>query len=588
MQFKKSIVESEHGFKQHRLKDQLQGIYMQKLVWFISIFMFILLTGCGQATEVPTQTPLPSSTPSQTRTVMATFTPTVPPTPTRTRKPTNTPTPTITPTPTQTPTPPLIWSDALTPVAILENFYGAWSPVENKLAGVAYTIDFQTGAIALASAPNFDLQPVEIGGGNMAGGYASWRPDGQWILFPGPREAWMDAGVGEVAELWAMDSNGNNPYSLIPDRSFWNFRFSGWMDIQTLLIGEYSGGGNWIYYLFDFPSGEEINQTWIHAGGTFKGTNKYIPGVTTLVENSALFVITRNQQPQSQSIHENEYVRYFPSSQVNLTSDSHYFFFKDWLPGTYKMLVSWFAPDESGTELLSAHLLLWNVENDTVISVAPGGVDGKYSPDGKYLAYVTLGQSSKEESSALPTLSSLPVGATPHLQLLDTGTGQVIFTLPVISTKNTLDYNFPVYETNMAFSPDNHYMAFLTPARVEVDKKGLPTGEEMADENQVYLNIFDLQSKQLVQSIPSKEHGHWYGEEWLQWSPTGTKILFIAPSDNWQIFDIRQEHTIPITISGGNLAQSPVWSFDGQYLTFHVRQDPYEPASTWTYLFQFP
>ncbi len=556
---------------------------MKHITQITFVFLLIALAGCSQATPAPTLLPVP--TVSKTPTATSTLTPTLTQTPTATQKPTRT----STPTPTKTATPPLSWSDALTLVAVLENFYGTWSPIENKLAGVFYDAS-QIGSIALASAPDFDVQMVDIGGGNMAGGYASWRPDGQWILFPGPREAWMDAGVGEMSDLWSMDSNGQNPKRMLADRSFRWLGFSGWMDLQTLLLSEYSGGGHTVHYLVDFPSGNVINETWIHAGETFKATNRYIPGVITLVENSALFVITRDHQPQTQDFLGNEYVRYFPSNQVNLTSNSQYFFFQDWMPDTYKMLVAWFAPDSSGYKILSSQLLLWNVETDEVTSLASGGVDGRFSPNGKYLAYVTLdpNELSKTSPGNLPSLEPIPENAMPYLQLVDVNNQKMIFGLPVISQKNTLDYNFPVYETDMAFSPNNRYLTFLTPGTLQLDEKGFPLEVTLGNENIAFINIFDLQEQKIIGSFPGSERVFRYSSTNFKWSPTSAHLLYLDRTNNWQVFALLQNTSISITQSGGFLASAPTWSFDGQYLTFRVRQDPYEPASTWTYLFQFP
>ncbi len=558
----------------HRKRHNRIGAFMKTIVWVSFVLLFSGLAGCTQATPSPALSL--TLTPSRTLTATATLTPTLTEPPTATRKPTNTPIPSYTPKPTHTPLPPLVWNESLTPIVVLENFYGVWSSTANKLAGVFHSHP-QTASMALANAPDFDLQIADIGGGNVAGGYASWSPDGLWVLFSGPNQRAQQNPISEYSEFWIMDRNGENAHSVYPENVFRWLNIVGWLDHQTVMVSDYSGGGNRFYYLLDFPSGKKINITGVYSGSPFTPSNKFVPVVSSWPWGGELFVIAPIPQPEPHDTANQENTHKFPGNKVVSSVDNQAFFFKDWAPETNQMLVSWFTYNSIEYNVLEAQLLLWNVDTDSVHALIHGGVDGFYSPNGKYLALVTLGQASAYTNSlsSPPSLETVPDDAKPYLQLLDINSGQTLLSLPVISEKNTIDYLFPVYETEMVFSPNSRYLAFLTYGHVQLSDNGLPIRVEPTDQSSTYLNILDLETMQLVRSF-SVLGTEQPGNQKPLWSPTSNKILYIDESDNWLVFDLAQKVSIHITQSGGSFAENPSWSYDGQYLLFYTRESYFD------------
>lgn len=136
--------------------------------------------------------------------------------------------------------------------------------------------------------------------------------------------------------------------------------------------------------------------------------------------------------------------------------------------------------------------------------------------------------------------------------------------------------------TTAEFSPDGRYLAFVTIGQVTIDTSGWPVSVDMSDPNAVHLNILDLKTKQLLQSLP-------YGNPHMKakWSPTSQYLIYIDSEENWNLVDLAQNTVLPIIHSGWEQPywtsdlylcdpyDSPSWSFEGHYLSFVVRRPTY-------------
>jgi hypothetical protein len=71
--------------------------------------------------------------------------------------------------------------------------------------------------------------------------------------------------------------------------------------------------------------------------------------------------------------------------------------------------------------------------------------------------------------------------------------------------------------------------------------------------------------------------------------PVETTVAPIYRDDqgNWQLFNIDTLDSIPITLCVAGLTLYPVWSFDGQYLSFSPRNEHYELIDG-TIIFKIP
>jgi len=126
-----------------------------------------------------------------------------------------------------------------------------------------------------------------------------------------------------------------------------------------------------------------------------------------------------------------------------------------------------------------------------------------------------------------------------------------------------MDFNFPIYETGLSFSPDSRYLAFLTPGEVRVDKTGWPTSVITTTEH-VFINLLDLHDQRLLWSALSTQWSD------LSWSPTSSYLAYQNPSMDWQLLDIDNKTVFPITTAGGINIYRLEWSFDGRYLSILV------------------
>ena len=225
-----------------------------------------------------------------------------------------------------------------------------------------------------------------------------------------------------------------------------------------------------------------------------------------------------------------------------------------------------------------SHLLLWGVDTDTLQLLVPNGVGGSFFSDGETLAAITLGQAQLDEMGrfAAPSGKQIQPEDHPYLYLLDMDSQKVSLGLPVHTFSGALEYIqlqgwadaagipfwYPDYSLGDPFSPDNRFLAILTPGKVINNEKGQPVDVETDLQNALYLNILDLQTLKVIHSVPT-----W--DEKPLWSPKSERVLFREPDGNWSLLEIASGETRPITLSGGEDFERAAWSHDGRYLALY-------------------
>ena len=475
------------------------------------------------------------------------------------------PAPIAVPTPIATSTPAAVDGLALADPAALQtilwDYSGLWSLAYDEMVG-QYK---QPGAatIGLATAPDFSLRKVDLSQSGVAvfDPVFSWSLDGNNILFLGPGEV-------NVGYLWRMDRKGQNPRLVIPgdEARFWQ-RFAGWMDERTVAVVEDLEFYGSDVYLIDFLAGKLLSWSYLVDGPVFTPNRDYLPAANEEMDGLRQIVIARQPQeePYEANYIDNPYTRAIPQEAVSALLPGGRTVFKGWLPGSNQMLVHAFTAAKDNSYLTRSRLLLWDVEGDEVRDVAANGVDGKYSPDGRWLAAVTLGASALNEDGTLALSPTRPISkdAKPFLYLLEADTGKVILNTAVIAIEEHQAYAPPNYVTRMAFSPDGRYLAFAAPGQVVVDESGWPVGTEGDAPS---INVLDLSQRRLLRSVGGEGLA-------LAWSPAGDRLAYRDGNLQWRLYDLRTDALLGLTTSGGEMVERAAWSHTGRYLALYVTEE---------------
>lgn len=481
-------------------------------------------------------------------------------TPTPTHGPSATPRPTLQPTLTSTqtamPTPHISWSGALKQVAAFTSSGGQWSPTANSYL---YTLhDGDDGHfddfIQLVMAPQFE--PHTIATHFSYDDFSEWAPDGKTIYFHTflPDDMNMDG-----RHLWSTDGAGNNPQIIA--RSWFEtsgYHVEGWLDSQTVVISNYWGGLLGVSE-YNITTGEAYAaRAGIH-GFVYRPQHRYIPVTSDSANADPRLMVMGEHFPHVEYMRAGGNLRLLPSYN-NISIDYSISKFEDWLADTNKMLVFWGHMKEMYGEPLETNLLLWDVDKNSLRLLAPGGVGGNFSPDGKYLAYMTFGAAPLHQTTKpAPT----PADNAKYLELLDMSMNKVILSLPSFSDTEYEDFIFKKHQFLQAkFSPNSRYLAFITPGKIESDGNNWHLNVKDNPEH-VYIHVLDLQIKQVIWSALSYKDS-----QWLSWSPDSIHLSFQNQDENWFLYSTKSQLVTPITQDHGNIAISPEWSYDSRYLRF--------------------
>jgi hypothetical protein len=428
-----------------------------------------------------------------------------------------------------------------------------WSPAANEIVfdtciDIHQDLDLN-GDIITAVAPLFNPQkisPLEFICNYQAMSGMIWTPDGQKIFFGGPYadlrpEPYLD----EYAQVWVMDRDGRNANPIGNANDRW-LGLAGWIDENTLIYSGYAGGGHIHIALLDILSGESFASTIVHSGGVYHVNDAYIG--TQNGWDSAFNITAAVISRIPQELEDDEVDELFNPFLYSLSSDfsSRY---EDWLSNTNSMLVlTWEKELELwGIDLLHdpavTQLQLWNVDTGELTLLISEAIRGQFSPDGRFLAYVTPGIPS-------PSIHLLP----------EMGSGSIL-SLPLAAKQvgeSSSQYNF-----YFSFAPNGRYFTFLTPGIVQVDSEGKPIGVDYQPDN-IHVNLFDMDSQQFLASLSAQEFVP-------VWSPDNGRFLYQDQFGTLALYTLADNTAFPLTQTPDARLTNPHWSFDGSYLSVTVR-----------------
>jgi hypothetical protein len=442
------------------------------------------------------------------------------------------------------------------------------------------------GTIYYAAAPEFTpLTPVFTDFycpgllSTSEGVDVTWSLDGQQAIFVGIDannfSDWVQLDWGP-ATIWAWQRGQTTVNMVISEIDTFHIpRILTWINLDTLLLSTYAGGGNtYAAQLLNMQTGD-VSAYLYGQGNYFSPASRYV-GANTGAElygtAMAVPIDLLWSSPES-SVYEDEALLLTrPRPQINQRPIPNSTFL-GWLPGTDTMLVrTWEVTDPElcfqGQPCAEANQLQWwDVATDQLQPFLPFGLNATLSPNGDTVAVTTAGP--VEISGDGQPLQELPApentdSSNYYLLLVDRVSGRAL--LPSLPTR--------YYKQ---FSPDGQYLAFYTTQQLLLDAEGRPTGNTVPGSTKqlnildlTTLQLLDLTSNQLLNAIPVAPD--YYPLSFL-WSPDSRKILLRDALANLMVYDLQTGKLIHITVNGENQIWQASWSFDGQYLSFELYVD---------------
>lgn len=532
----------------------------------VSVVIFCFFLSACAAAGVP-QTPTPTITLTVTPTVSLT-----------TKTPTSTATIQVSPTPTG-----LVWSQSVGQPIELEQFaFGLWSPTANEMVGTqrhSTSSDYRTGTtINLHSAPAFSAKVLRAALEVGIYGDMIWSIDGQRIFYT-TYESESD-NFTSIGTLWSIAPDGSNLQSHTQQASL---GFEGWMDVHTLVFSGYAGGGTSFVSGFDVFKNDGVFGEGITGGP--EAINANYMAIATCLPTCYVCVLPKvtsiQKPPDSYNCSVEPLMgigdtQPFPRSEIyaDVAKEDYRWIetiFQDWQPGTNNMLV---LGQGNISNEFAARLLLWNADTNKVTSLAPGGLFGKFSPNGKMLAYITSGPSTQypEKNTQNIPLDLVTFDDQPYLQIMDMKARQIMIRMPITadrredySSSSSFDFTKP---DELSFSPDSRYLSFATDGLIALKDSQFPIEGTISETGPASLNILDLQTGELVQSLPLEGK---HTSPNLSWAPTSEKFVFQDGLANWQLSQLSNKAISSITQANGDQLVDPAWSYDGSYLSFGSR-----------------
>lgn len=498
--------------------------------------------------------------------------------------PTATPTPLPSPTPipqaAATPLPDLIWAPGIKPI-IIERHMGQWSPAANEilLAGCGGSV---TNTVSLAGAPDFapvDITPDHYACSLSREGFSMlWTPDGRHIALVLPYVTSQSVTISSGSAAM-MDRQRDGIRSLNDAATLGrDLELYGWMDDHTLVYDHYAGGGGHHVQALDTRTGERVVNAGIIQGVVDRIGPSYICASTygdaypEALAIGPVGYLAEQDSPDALLVH------HFPRDEPGTEPITTYC--QDWQPGTNNMLVlsARRAPDRSIPSFSA--LMLWDVDADTVSLLAPDGMGGRFAPDGRKLAYLTMGPARLDaKSRPIPRDSDLSQIVSDsrtviwYLQLLDLETGRVTLSLPVLDSSHfgySLEYDA---QARSAFSPDSRYLAFFTRGSIKLDAQGHPVGVQYDPWQPGYLNVLDVPIGQVIHSIPASGM-------LPVWSHDSSQLVYRDEQENLIVLDVSGGAMAPVTQIGGERVRNMDWSFDNRYLSLLIHDLGARPFGT--------
>lgn len=457
-------------------------------------------------------------------------------------------------------------------VVILKDYAGLWSPAFDEMVSIYPFAPNLPGGhdITLATAPSFKLRPFNLGITFYSTTFL-WNLYGERLFFAGPPPGEDSYGVDQgYGGLWSIDRKGKD---LRPLENDWQQdlpEFVGWMNDTWLVAKHYVGGGHWHVSMINSQTGETAGWAIIH-GLVYPPNRRFVPAADEMGGQYRMHVITSDYQATPAALMESgEFARSIPwdslRSLVSLPGDFSLVgsIFKGWKPRSNQMLVYGF--ESLAGEDHTARLLVWDVETDDLKDLLPNGVDGGYSPDGQWLAAVSLGAVTLDEAGK-PQLSpprAVDTSSQAYLYIFQTRTGQVKFSLPTAVLPEEMEFgDYPGYIAHLAFSPNSSYLAFLAPAGLELDAQGKPS-KLLANDGNLYLNVLDLNTGSVIFSSPTNAMMR------PVWSPNNSFLAFADANANLNVFDLSNLSSRSLTLAGGQNISRVAWSQSSSYLSMVV------------------
>lgn len=523
-------------------------------------------------TVAPTRLP-PTSTISSSDTPLpsATNTPFQPhPPPTSSPLPSNTPTPNATNLPLLLASPVLsktptavqetpVWSPEIEVLEIIPSEQIAWSPRANELlyetcppnpydqlsVGSIIQVNLADDPGHLTIAKDFICSAFGIS--------VTWAPDGQRVLFTGLSREEVDGldYIPETADIWLIEPGSEARVVLSRDKvsTRWTPGLS-WIDDNTIFYSGYGGGGHSSSALLNLQENTRSELIVLHICGISGFSADYLVGCmgASTTSNITALAIPLRELRQNELELSDEAIPfddfflnrpgpiylYLSYDHGALHEPQEFIFnssFMDWLPDTNQMLVlTW----DRGLDLeldapVETNLQIWNVADGSLNLIVQGGKYGRFSPDGRYLAYVSGGDDLFQ------------------LHLLDMVTGSVLFSQP--EWINSESWDVVAY---FSFSPDGRYFTSIAPG-AETDEQGT-------------LTVYDLSNHHTVLTLPGQQMRP-------VWSPDNAQFAYKNQYGGLTIYNLMTNSTISITDNNDSRISSPRWSYDGRYLSVRVSPD---------------
>lgn len=557
-----------------------------KELWVLFVVFSNFLVGCLPALNSTSLLPspgenvktieptrlLPTSTISSSNTPLATVTNTLsPPHPSPTTLPlpsstpassvTNTPPPLASPVLSKTPTPiqeTPVWSPEIDVVEIVPSDQIAWSPRANEFlyetcppnpydqlsVGSIIQVNLADDPGHITIAKDFICSAFGIS--------VTWAPDGQRVLFTGLSREEVDGldYIPEDADIWLIEPGSEARVVLSRDKvsTRWTPGLS-WIDDNTIFYSGYGGGGHSSSALLNIQENTRSQLIVLHNCGIQGVSADYLVGCMGMSSTSNISVLAIPLVELHQNAFDLSDETLFTQNsilgqpgRISLSFDQDYVdiseafvfnsSFMDWLPDTNQMLVlTW----DSGLDLeldapVETNLQIWNVADGSLNLIVQGGKYGRFSPDGRYLAYV------RGDDDVV------------HVHLLDMTTGSVLFSQPTWAYSGEYGDMFAY----LSFSPDGRYFTSIAPG----------SGIDV-------LTVYDLSNYQTVATLPGQQMRP-------IWSPDNTQFVYKNPYGGLTIYNLMTNSTLTITTNNDSRVSSPGWSYDGSYLS--VRVDPENTA----------
>lgn len=363
--------------------------------------------------------------------------------------PINTPTPvppTVEPAPTVCHSDGTFCNDKFQVIELTGNYKdGVWSPTDNIL--MVLSGHPQPGLVRLSEP---DFSPVDISFGEHGFGPSSnilWSQDGKNVFIFAYDFNEPDIQQAVLNTLWVVRSTESTALPIYEDYKASYPTLMGWMGANTLVVASDCTTTTCLD-LLDIRSGE-VKLSQYFRGLSGKPNERYVPIMYSNEFPGVAHVgAVGREKTGYQSLEPDEKMEHVQWFSFDGMQNADFTLFADWLPATNQMLVSWTSIiDESSS------LYLWDIDQNQSRLLVPGGLTGTFSPDGKTLAYLSIGPN-----------AVVPVDLMnfdPYLQVLDMDTRTVLSSFPIAAQ---LDYfgAFPRFITEYQFSPDGQYLAYIT------------------------------------------------------------------------------------------------------------------------------